>query len=124
MEAGLDDVTESVSARRQRESWGPRSARCWRWRSRGPRLSARLRTAPAEKFTVNPGFRDWGPATVAGTTILSGNSSNRGGLFAVDMLTGKVKWSVRPTERLTEVRSSRPRRPSPATSSSRRWATR
>jgi outer membrane protein assembly factor BamB len=56
-----------------------------------------LRTAPVEKFTVNPGFRDWGPATVAGTTILAGNMTNRGGLFAVDMATGKLKWSSRPT---------------------------
>ena len=56
-----------------------------------------LRTAPTEKFTVNPGFRDWAPTTIAGTTILGGNSSNKGGLFAVDMLTGKVKWSSRPT---------------------------
>jgi outer membrane protein assembly factor BamB len=56
-----------------------------------------LRTAPIEKLTVNPGFRDWAPTTIAGTTILGGNSSNRGGLFAVDMLTGKVKWTSRPT---------------------------
>jgi outer membrane protein assembly factor BamB len=56
-----------------------------------------LRTAPVEKFTVNPGFRDWGPATVAGTTIMAGNSSNRGGLFAVDMVSGKLKWAARPT---------------------------
>ncbi len=56
-----------------------------------------LRTAPTEKFTVNAGFRDWGPTTVAGTTILGGNMSNRGGLFAVDTLTGKVKWTSRPT---------------------------
>jgi outer membrane protein assembly factor BamB len=56
-----------------------------------------LRNAPAEKLTVNPGFRDWGPTIVAGTTILGGNSSNRGGLFAVDILTGKVKWTARPT---------------------------
>jgi outer membrane protein assembly factor BamB len=55
-----------------------------------------LRTAPTEKFTVNPGFRDWGPATVAGTTILAGNRTNRGGLFAVDMLSGKVKWTHQP----------------------------
>jgi outer membrane protein assembly factor BamB len=57
---------------------------------------APLRTAPTEKITVNVAFRDWGPTTVAGTTILGGNSSNRGGLFAVDTLTGKVKWSSRP----------------------------
>ena len=55
-----------------------------------------LRTAPAEKLTVNPGFRDWSPATVAGTTILAGNQTGRGGLFAIDMLSGKVKWAHRP----------------------------
>ena len=62
-----------------------------------PSFNGPLRTAPTEKFTVNPGFRDWGPTTIAGTTILGGNSSNRGGLFAVDTLTGKVKWTARPT---------------------------
>ncbi len=56
-----------------------------------------LRAAPNEKFTVNPGFRDWAPTIVSGTTILGGNSSNRGGLFAVDTLTGKLKWTSRPT---------------------------
>jgi outer membrane protein assembly factor BamB len=55
-----------------------------------------LRTAPVEKLTVNPGFRDWGPTTIAGTTILAGNSTNKGGLFAVDTLTGKLKWTSRP----------------------------
>ncbi|MCX6624642.1 MAG: PQQ-binding-like beta-propeller repeat protein [Acidobacteria bacterium] len=55
-----------------------------------------LRKAPTEKFVVNPGFRDWGPATVAGTTILAGNPTNRGGLFAIDMLSGKLKWTYRP----------------------------
>ena len=55
-----------------------------------------LRTAPVEKFTVNPGFRDWGPATVAGTTILAGNPTGSGGLFAIDMISGKLKWSHRP----------------------------
>lgn len=55
-----------------------------------------LRTALVEKLTVNPGVRDWGPPTVAGTTILAGNQTNRGGLFAVDMLSGKVKWTHRP----------------------------
>ncbi len=63
----------------------------------GPSAVSPLRTAPTERFTVNPGFRDWSPTTIAGTTILGGNSSNRGGLFAVDMLTGKVKWTSRPT---------------------------
>ena len=59
-------------------------------------LSAFAQGTPKEKFTVNPGFRDWGPTTIAGTTIVGGNSSNRGGLFAVDTLTGKLKWSARP----------------------------
>jgi outer membrane protein assembly factor BamB len=52
---------------------------------------------PKVMFTVNPGFRDWGPTTIAGTTIIGGNSSGRGGLFAVDTVTGKLKWSLRPT---------------------------
>jgi outer membrane protein assembly factor BamB len=55
-----------------------------------------LLTPPVEKLTVNPGFRDWGPATIAGSTILAGNPTNRGGLFAVDTLSGKLKWSHRP----------------------------
>src|SRR3954469_24624681 len=59
--------------------------------------NAPLRTAPTEKFTINPGGRDWSPAVIAGTTIICGNSSNRGGLFAVDTVTGKLKWSFRPT---------------------------
>lgn len=62
-----------------------------------PSVNGPLRTAPTEKFTVNPGFRDWAPTIIAGTTILGGNSSNRGGLFAVDTLTGRVKWTSRPT---------------------------
>ncbi len=59
--------------------------------------SVPLHAAPTEKFAVNPGFRDWAPTAIAGTTILGGNSSNRGGLFAVDMSTGKLKWASRPT---------------------------
>ena len=58
---------------------------------------APLRTPPVEKFTVNPGFRDWAPAVLAGTTIIAGNTSNRGGLFAVDTVAGKLKWAFRPT---------------------------
>lgn len=57
---------------------------------------APLRTAPVESFTVNPGFRNWAPAVIAGTTIISGNSSNRGGLFAIDAVAGKLKWTFRP----------------------------
>ena len=56
-----------------------------------------LRTTPTEQFTVNPGFRDWGPTIVAGSTVVGGNVNNRGGLFAVDAATGKLKWSLRPT---------------------------
>jgi outer membrane protein assembly factor BamB len=55
-----------------------------------------LREGPSERLSVNPGFRDWSPATVAGTTILAGNQTGRGGLFAIDMLSGKVKWTYRP----------------------------
>ncbi len=58
---------------------------------------APLRTTPIEKFTVNPGHRDWSRTVLAGTTIIGGNSSNRGGLFAVDTITGKLKWAFRPT---------------------------
>ncbi|HEY3439528.1 MAG TPA: PQQ-binding-like beta-propeller repeat protein [Paludibaculum sp.] len=52
--------------------------------------------APVERLTVNAGFRDWGPATVAGTTILAGNQTGQGGTFAIDMVSGKVKWAHRP----------------------------
>lgn len=56
-----------------------------------------LRTAPTEKFTVNPGHRDWTRTAVAQSTIVGGSSSNRGGLFAVDTVSGKLKWTARPT---------------------------
>jgi outer membrane protein assembly factor BamB len=72
----------------------------------GPSPVGPLRTAPTERFTVNPGFRDWTSTTIAGTTILGGNSSNRGGLFAVDMLTGKVKWTTRVNGRGDPVSSA------------------
>ena len=55
-----------------------------------------LRKAPVEALTVNPGFRDWSPITIAGTTILGGNQTGSGGLWAIDMLTGKVKWAFKP----------------------------
>src|SRR4051812_34603229 len=57
---------------------------------------APLRTAPVERFTVNPGHRDWARTVLAGTTIIGGNSSNRGGLFAVDPIPGKLRWAFRP----------------------------
>ena len=56
-----------------------------------------LRTPPTEKLTVNPGFRDWSPAAIAGSTLLAGNRTGTGGLFAIDTMTGKLKWSHRPT---------------------------
>ena len=55
------------------------------------------KATPTERFAVNPGFRDWAPTVLAGTTIIGGNSSNRGGLFAVDTASGKLKWTARPT---------------------------
>jgi outer membrane protein assembly factor BamB len=55
-----------------------------------------LRTAPSEKFAVKLGFRDWGPATVAGQTILAGTPNGSGGLHAIDMSSGKLKWTSRP----------------------------
>jgi outer membrane protein assembly factor BamB len=54
-----------------------------------------LRTAPAERVTVSLGFRDWGPATVAGSTVIAGKTG-RGGLFAIDTITGKARWTYRP----------------------------
>ena len=61
-----------------------------------PTSTQPLRTAPTEKFTVNAGVRDWGPATITGQTILAGGPSGRAGLFAVDMQSGKLKWIFRP----------------------------
>lgn len=55
-----------------------------------------LRTAPVQKATVNAGFRDWGPSTLTGTTLLAGNATNKGGLFAVALTSGKLRWSARP----------------------------
>lgn len=62
----------------------------------GPPPIQPLRTTPVERLTVNAGFRDWSPATVAGTVILAGNQTGRGGTFAIDMVSGKVKWAHRP----------------------------
>ena len=69
---------------------------------------APLRTAPTEKLTVNPGFRDWGPTTIVGTTILAGNATNKGGLFAIDTLSGKLKWTSRPTGNVNPQVSTAP----------------
>ncbi len=64
--------------------------------AQAPAVIAPLRNTPVEKFTVNPGHRDWSPTTLAGTLIIGGNSTNRGGLFAVDTSTGTLKWAFRP----------------------------
>ena len=55
-----------------------------------------LRTIPAEKLTVKGGFRDWSPVTITGTTILGGNQTGAGGMFAFDAASGKLKWSFKP----------------------------
>jgi len=47
-----------------------------------------LRTQPAERLTVNPGFRDWGPTTIAGQT--AGYY-----LFALDAKTAQERWRYR-----------------------------
>jgi outer membrane protein assembly factor BamB len=74
----------------------------------GPSPVGPVRTAPTERFTVNPGFRDWGPTTIVGTTILAGNATNKGGLFAIDALSGKVKWTSRPTGNVNPQVSTAP----------------
>ena len=51
-----------------------------------------MRKAPTQEFLVNNGVRDWGPATVSGTTVLAGGR----GLFAIDGRTGKLVWAFRP----------------------------
>ncbi len=53
-----------------------------------PATVSPVRTVPTEKLTVKPGFRDWGPVTIVGTTILGGNQTNRGGLYAIDAVSG------------------------------------
>jgi outer membrane protein assembly factor BamB len=55
-----------------------------------------LQGAPVEKFTVDAGMRDWGPATLSGTLLLAGSPSGRAGLFAVDTASGRVKWRFNP----------------------------
>jgi outer membrane protein assembly factor BamB len=65
--------------------------------SSGSAAKAQVANSPRETLTINPGFRDWAPTVVAGNTIIGGNSSGRGGLFAVDTRTGKLLWSSRPT---------------------------
>ena len=57
-----------------------------------------IRSAPEEQFTVDVGVRDWGPSTIAGNTLVAGGPTGKGGLFAIDVTTGKLKWSYRPTD--------------------------
>ncbi len=57
-----------------------------------------VRTTPTEKFAVSNGNRDWGPASIVGNIIVAGGPSGNAGLHAVDMLTGKLKWSYRPAD--------------------------
>lgn len=57
-----------------------------------------VRQTPTEKFAVSNGNRDWGPASIAGNVIVAGGPSGKAGLHAVDMLTGKLKWSYRPAD--------------------------
>jgi outer membrane protein assembly factor BamB len=68
----------------------------WTFAQTGPPANQPLRTTPTETLTVSLRFRDWGPTTIAGSTILAGNPTNRGGLFAVDTSTGKLKWTFQP----------------------------
>lgn len=57
-----------------------------------------VRQTPTERFAVSNGNRDWGPASIAGNLIVAGGPSGKAGLHAVDMLTGKLKWSYRPAD--------------------------
>lgn len=57
-----------------------------------------LRTQPTEQVTITAGFRDWGPATLAGNTIIGTNMTGRGGVFAFDATTGKPRWAWRGDE--------------------------
>jgi outer membrane protein assembly factor BamB len=58
-----------------------------------------LRTQPTVKLAITAGFRDWGPATLAGDAIIGSNMTGRGGVFAFDATTGKPRWSWRGDER-------------------------
>lgn len=57
-----------------------------------------VRQTPTERFAVDNGNRDWGPASIAGNLIVAGGPSGKAGLHAVEMLTGKLKWSYRPAD--------------------------
>jgi outer membrane protein assembly factor BamB len=57
-----------------------------------------VRQTPTERFAVSNGNRDWGPASIAGNIIVAGGPAGKAGLHAVDMLTGKLKWTYRPAD--------------------------
>lgn len=54
-----------------------------------------VRAQPSVKTAITSVFRDWGPATLAGDTIVSTNMTGRGGVFAFDAATGKPRWTWR-----------------------------
>jgi outer membrane protein assembly factor BamB len=54
-----------------------------------------LRAQPAVKTAITVGFRDWGPATLAGDMIIGTNMTGGGGVFAFDAATGKPRWTWR-----------------------------
>jgi outer membrane protein assembly factor BamB len=54
-----------------------------------------LRSQPSVRLAITAGFRDWGPATLGGDTIIGTNMTGRGGVFAFDAATGKPRWSWR-----------------------------
>ena len=65
----------------------------------GPSPLRALRVEPVEAMTVNPGFRDWSPIVITGTTLIAGNQTNRGGIVAIDTGSGRLKWTYRPAFR-------------------------
>lgn len=54
-----------------------------------------IRSQPSERLAITVGFRDWGPATLAGGMIIGTNMTGRGGVFAFDAATGKPRWTWR-----------------------------
>lgn len=57
-----------------------------------------IRIAPTEVLTVDVGNRDWSPAALFGTTLVAGGPSGKAGLFGMDAVSGKVKWTFRPVD--------------------------
>jgi outer membrane protein assembly factor BamB len=55
-----------------------------------------VRTQPAEKLAISFRFRDWSAVTAAGSMVVGGNQTGTGGLYAADVVTGKLKWSFIP----------------------------